>query len=238
MRNITNFGSICTCVTSLVAILGISCACPADTMWMDVVNTQTVEEVVREAGFATRQEVADVYLSITNIASSVASNTVDDCLSATPLNVTYDSSGESICTNAFLLPSWAVSPVVFTDVSPDQSGEDASSITHLFPSGKYRNSSIMVDKLPELADGKQSFATVSFDALADTHRIFASPAWDDPADPKYAEAGVATAVAAQAEVFSNAWFLVEADIPCTITVRETKDGMLLVSKQKYMAEGN
>lgn len=152
-------------------------------------------------------------------AASTASNTVAGILQPRPLEFRYDGSGETMMTNAVIVPNWAVSPMYFSNTSVIDG--EVQGVMCLYSSSPLRNYSVLVEEVP---DGMPYFL-VNFDSLKDSHKIYATPAFDDPDGEKSTAVGTSG-------MYELGWVLKAEDMPCVITLREPEAGILLVRKDK------
>ena len=153
-------------------------------------------------------------LDVYGTAARAASNTVDDILLPRPLEWMYATGdGSTETETAFAAPSFAVSPIHFT--SDAEIGEEfAGSWAFLYPAGKLRNYSVLIESIPEDIPPSKRLIIMDFDELCASNKVYATP-------KLYA-----------VNNFEHAWRITTNDVPCVITLREPEAGTVILRYDK------
>ena len=177
----------------------------------DYVDMQ-LQNVYQQAIGYTEARLAE--LDVYGTAARAASNTVDDILLPRPLEWMYATGdGSTMTETAFAAPSFAVSPIHFT--SDAEIGEEfAGTKAFIYPAGKLRNYSVLIESIPEDIPPGQRKIVMDFDELCASNKVYATPklyAVDD---------------------FEHAWRITTNDVPCVITLREPEAGTVILRYDK------
>ena len=158
-------------------------------------------------------------------ATYVASNTVDEIMSAKTFTAVYNSDGTQV-TNALAIPSWATSTVEFKDGTPGGTNTDpGDTTTLLFSAERTRNFKVLLNEKSFISDQYHSGTNLVLDfhfLLDEGYSIYATPPFDEQDQWLGPD--------------RKGWSLTTNDVPCIVTMRQPDDSTIIVSLERYSEE--